>query len=140
VPYTLAFGLCGLLMVCAARTLPEATVHRISLQRWLYGVGALNLLVLESTYLYQVNSWLDAVHVYSGVALFLAELAAGFWLWRTYARDLLQDVFLCVQVIGFAILVVDFFGFVHLLFIAEAVAGLGFSVLLVRAASRAMAV
>jgi hypothetical protein len=131
IPFTLAFGLCGVLMLEAAEALPRELAHHQTLQRYLYSIGGLNLVVLESTYTYQVNSLFDGVHVYASVMLLVAEVVAGMWLWRVYTHGMLQTVGLCLLLTGFCFLVLTFFGLLHVLFIAETVASAGFSVLLV---------
>lgn len=137
VPYTLAFGLCGLLSLQAARVLSPKIERRRELRWMLAGFGWLCLFVLESTYLYQVNGVLDDIHIVAGIVLFVFETAAALWLGWVYPRDWLQDFWLVVQLFGFILSVLTFAGHLHILFIAEIMTGLGFGVLLAQTAKSA---
>jgi len=136
IPYTLAFGLCGVLTLLAAKALPHETPNRRALQWILSLAGSLYILVLISTYTYQVNNVFDTIHVYAGIGLFLLEAVAAIWLARSSIRDALQVVSLAVQIVGCILSVLTYFGYLHVLFIAEMLTNIGFGALLVHAIGR----
>jgi hypothetical protein len=132
VPYTLALGLCGLLIWRSIRFIPESVGHYRPLRRTLALLGSLFLLELISTYPYKINGAFNAIHIYAGVALFVAEviIGMGFALWL--AKNLINFVLLAAQLAGFTLAALTFFGMLHILFVAELLTSLAFGVLLVR--------
>jgi hypothetical protein len=132
IPYTLAFGLGGLLMIWAAHILPKKLRERRTFQWVIAGVGWLYLLALESTYAYQVNTVFDNIHVTVGALLFTAQVVSAVWLGRTFVNDRLQTALLVAELVGFCLLVITFVGYLHILLVAELVAGACFGALLIR--------
>ena len=136
--YTLAFGLCGVLTLQAARVLPIGIVHRRGLQCILQLAGWLYLFVLESTYLYQVNGLLDLIHIVSGITLFLFETAATIWFGYVFARDRSQNVLLVIELVGFVLGLLTLFGILHVLFVAETLTNAAFGMLTIRTVRQAV--
>jgi hypothetical protein len=139
VPYTLAFGLCGGLTLLAVQDLPRDIPNRRMLQWVLSLAGTLYILVLISTYAYQLNNAFDTIHEYAGVALFLLEVIAAIWLVRMRVHDTLQILSFAVLLTGFTLSALTYFGYLHVLFIAEMLTNLGFGVLLVHTLGRVVA-
>lgn len=138
VPYTLAFGMCGLLTLQAARVLPEYTVKRKTLWSILTIFGWLCLLVLETTYLYQVGGLIDDAHVFAGILFLVFETGSTLWLWKVYFRDIVQGIVLSVQIVGFILAALTYAGVLHVLFVAEIASSLSYGVLLIRSVKRAV--
>lgn len=138
VPYTLAFGACGLLTLQAAHVLPERTVRRKPVWRILVIFGWLCFFVLESTYLYQVGGALDGIHIVAGLVLSIFQVWAALWFGRAFPRDVLQDCLLALQLVGFVLGVLTFVGILQVLFIAEVTASVAFGSLLVRTVRQAI--
>jgi hypothetical protein len=136
VPYTLAFGLCGLLTLLAMRFIPHEISHYKALKMALASLGVLLIAVLLSTYPYKVNDTLNAVHVYVGTALAFLELGLGTWFTLVLARDAKNIAFLALQVIGFVLGILTHFGVIHILFVTELLTSLAFGVILVRTVDR----
>ncbi|HUB93136.1 MAG TPA: hypothetical protein VMB52_01390 [Verrucomicrobiae bacterium] len=134
-PYTLAFGLCGICMIQTAQILPTTMRHRRTLQWLIAGIGWLYLLALESTYPYQVNGIFDALHVGIGVALFLAQSMGAVWIMRAYKGNGLRDILFGMQMLGLCLLILTFFGFLHVLLVAEVLTGASFGALLIQTLS-----
>jgi hypothetical protein len=126
VPYTLAFGLAGILTIFGARGIPSRTL-RIALRK----LGALFLAVLLTTYFYKFNHSLDNIHEYVSAALFFAELGLGTWFTISIGHSPATITALGIQYFGFILGILNYVGAIHKLFIAEIVASLGFSALLV---------
>ncbi len=137
IPYTLAFGLCGVLTLQAARVFWTDTARSRQLRRVLFGSGWFYLAVLESTYLYQVSGLLDDIHIAVGVLLLVFQIATATWFGHVFTRDVLQTVLLAAQGAGFILAVLTLFGVLHVLFIAEVVTSLTFGWLLIRVVRQA---
>jgi hypothetical protein len=136
VPYSLAFGLCGLFTLLSARVLPKEIASYAAVKRALVGLGILLIAVLISTYPYKVNNTLNEIHVYIGTALAFLEMGLAVWLALILARDTKNIVLLVVQLIGFIMGVLTHFGVVHILFITELLTSVAFGIILVRTVSR----
>jgi len=133
VPYTLAFGGCGVLTLWAARLVPEASREQRQLRLWLALFGLLYLAVLVTTYPYKINHAFDGVHIVAGVVLLVAELAAGAWFALARPRNTANIALLGALLFSFTLAALTFFGRLHILFIAELATSAAFGALLFRA-------
>lgn len=131
IPYTLGFGICGVLTIRAAILVPKQRLRLL-----LIILGALYLFVLLSTYLYKHSVFLDDLHHGAGGLLVLYTVAFGVWLSTFKARSTVTLLLLAVQLIGFLLAVLTFIGVLHVLFIAELLESLAFGALLVVAVPR----
>lgn len=131
VPYTLAFLTSGVFTLLATRSVRN---RRIRIALWILGI--LTLLVLISTYPYKSNHTLDSIHEGVSTALFVIELTIGSWFSVFLARNKVSLIALIVQYTGFTIGILNYADIIHKLFIAEVVASLGFSAILVKTIDR----
>jgi len=132
VPYTLALGLGGGLALASAHSMVDSHDARGHLRFILVAYGTLVLLILASTYTYQVSSSLEVVHVTINVMTTLFLTGVSPWLFsRVPTRS--NAIWLIVEFTGFVLAVVDFMNALHVLFLAQLLIGLGFGVLMVRA-------
>lgn len=132
IPYTLAFGLCGLLTLRAAWLLPHNRPHYRPLRLSLIIVGILFLLVLFTTYPYKVNSIFDNLHLDASTALILFETALSLWWSIRLVRDLPNFIASAAQLVGFVLALLTRFNVIHWLFVAELVLSTAFAVIIVR--------
>jgi hypothetical protein len=138
VPYTLAFGLGGSLMLAAARTIPQnIKTSRREVQIVLSTLGCLLLLVLLTTYPYKVNRSLDNLHIFTSILFFVAELFAAVWIVTRLVADRANITLLTIQIFGSLLSLLTLMGRLHVLFISQFVVGLSFGWLLVRTLSQA---
>ena len=124
VPYTLAFGLAGILNLQAARFISGKPLRRTVMV-----VGFLLLAALLSTYPYKVNRALNDIHIYVGIILLTTEMIAGIWFGCFLARNATNIILLLILLIGFLFASLTFFGVIHILFVAELLTSLAFGVL-----------
>jgi hypothetical protein len=127
IPYTLAFGLSGISLLLSAKIISNSLI-RYSL----YALGSLFIAVLVSTYCYKANSALNNIHDYLSAALLIAELIVGTWFGLFISRNPINIGALSLQYVGFFLGVLNYVGINHKLFIAEVIASLGFSILLIK--------
>lgn len=135
IPYSLAFLLGGVFLYLAGKELPVYIPHRKLLSSMLTCICFLLLLVLLTTYPYQINAEFDELHIATAVALSLVELAASVWLSLSLARSRVSIVLLGVGVIGFTLLALTFAGVLHVLSLAQIILGIAFGLLLTRTVS-----
>lgn len=127
IPYTLGFGICGLLTIRAA--VVSAGTHTV--RRLLFILGILYLLVLCSTYPYKHNTLYSNLHHTAGAALVLYTVAYGAWLLVCKPRSVVPLALFTAQLIGFLLAVLTYVSIVHVLFIAELLESTAFGALLV---------
>jgi len=130
VPYTLGFGVCGVLTIRAALSLPKGSSYR-TLRRALILLGALYLLELFSTYPYKVNDIFNNIHVFISAVSALYCMAIGIWFALSVARNPVNITLMLVQSLGFVVAALTYLSYLHVLFIAEMFTGAIFGVLLV---------
>jgi hypothetical protein len=135
IPYTLAFGFGGLLLIKAARTVPITAPARKRLRSVLTLLGVLLLIVLATTYPYKLNASLDKLHIFSAQLLFVAELAAGAWFASLLQRGAINLLLFAVQTIGSILALLTVLGLLHVLFVAQIIAGVAFAALMIRTTS-----
>ena len=138
VPYTLAFLLCGLFVLRAARDLPRTTKSFSHLRYGLYALAAVLFINLTTTYPYKSSQTLNNLHVTAAIIAFWVEMAMGVWLALALYRDRLSILLLALQAAGFFAAFLTFIGAVHLLFITQIVTALAFGGLLVHGVSRSI--
>ena len=129
VPYTLALGFAAGLTYQAARLMRTTTTPSRHFRVLLRTYSWLTLLTLLTTYGYTLNAPLKYVHVAVGVAIIVFESAASLWMYRAL-RSL--GAFLFVQLLGFVLAALTFFGTLHVLFLSQILTGGAFAILLVR--------
>lgn len=138
-PFSLAFLIGGLYLHFAARALPSSTSRRAMLAGILDTTCLLLLLVLLTTYPYQINAAFDDLHNAAAVLLFVTELIAGTWLSLQLVRDRVNFALLGVEAAGFTLSALTFGGLLHILFLAQIITGIGYGLVLVRSVSRVTA-
>jgi len=132
VPYSLAFGLCGLLTLVSARFLPKELPAYAAVKRALISLGFLLIAVLLSTYPYKVNNTFNEIHIYAGSALAFLEMGLGLWFAAVLVRNIKNILLLVIQLTGFGLGILTHFGLIHILFVSELVTSLAFGALLIR--------
>lgn len=132
-PYTLGFGGSGLLLIRAAVSLPKHAAHYKTMRRLLAILSSLLLLVLVTTYPYKLNRLLDDLHIFVAQLFFVFELIMSLWLALKLSRNVGNNALLLLQITGSGLALITLFGFLHVLFIAQIIAGLAFAGLLLRA-------
>ena len=135
VPYSFAFLIGGICLLCAAHMLPMTVRKRKELAWSMRCIGVLLLCVLASTYPYKVNATLDDIHSVTAITLFISEFLIGIWLTFRLVKDTTSRILFSIQALGLILSLVTIFGILHILFITQAVSGIAFGVLLVRAIS-----
>jgi hypothetical protein len=130
-PYTLAFGLCALCSLAAARRYPGQPRSTRDLRALLIAYACLSLLTLASTYVYKLSHGLHTTHEVVGVATVSFEVLASLWLCAKHPGPWALG-FLVVQLTGSALAGITFLGLLHVLFLGQVLAELGFALLLVR--------
>jgi len=133
VPYTLAFVLCAVFSFRAALRYRhgEGSARRLGLLLLVY--SALLVLTLASTYGYRHDPWLDRAHVVVGVATVAFEVLAAVWM-AAQLRGGWDAVFLATQLVGAVLAGLTLVGALHVLFLGQALADVGFALLLVHLA------
>jgi hypothetical protein len=86
------------------------------------------LVTLLTTYGYTLNTPLKELHIVVGVATIVFETAASVWMYRVTQNNRLA---MLIELVGFILAALTFFGAVHLLFASQLVTGGAFAVLLV---------
>jgi hypothetical protein len=131
IPYTLAFFAAGSGTILAALSLRNRPI-RITL----IVLGILFFAVLLSTYRYKTDQTLKDAHEILSSTLLLSEVAIGTWFGVLLAPSKTAIAGLVVQYIGFIAAILNFFGIDHMLFIAEVVMSVGFSIVFVSTIKR----
>lgn len=129
-PYTLAFGICGVATIWAARNLGRDDTDS-HLRPLLVVLGILYLFVLFSTYPYKLSAFYSNLHHIAGAALVIYSVALGSWLTLFKAHTTTVLALYTVQLIGFLLAVLTFLGAVHVLFVAELLGSTAFGALLI---------
>jgi hypothetical protein len=132
VPYSLAFGLCGLLTLKAAYYVPRHIAAYQALRVVLAILGVLFIAVLVSTYPYKINNTFGNIHAYIGLAFTVWELLLGIWFGLFLARNFKNLLLLLVEWVGFVFGILTHANVIHILFIAEILTTCTFGILLMR--------
>ena len=133
IPYSLAFAGSAVFATMAARaTTPDARA-RIILRALLDVYASLSVLALLSTYGYTLNATLKHVHMAAGIAVMVFEPLASIWLYRQVRGYRHDGVWLVLELAGLVIAAIDLAALLHVLFLAQALTGVSFGVLLVHA-------
>ncbi len=129
VPFSLAFILCCVFLIQAARLVPIIYNHfRLSL----LALASISLLVLITTYPYKMNAVFNNLHIDTAILIVCYQMLTGFWMALLVCKDRLNAIALGCQIVGFLLAALTFLGRVHLLFAAQLLTGLAFGVILVR--------
>jgi hypothetical protein len=131
IPYTIGFGLCGVLTIQAALSLPKEISYR-ALRRALLLLGILYLLELLSTYSYKQSDVFNNIHVFISALSAVYCMAISIWLALSVARTSVNVLLMLAQCLGFIAAALTYVGYLHILFIAEVFTGAVFGILLVR--------
>ena len=132
VPYTLAFLLSAMFVARAASLVIVVDRTTRSFKAMLVTLTFLLLLVLASTYAYKTSQLLHGVHIAVGVVMLCFESAASVWIVIHLAREPWSVIALGVQLLGFVLAALTFFGQLHVLFVAQLLTSLAFGALLIR--------
>lgn len=130
IPYSLAFLLCSYFSVAAARHYREPDGSARGFRYLLDTYSGLLLLTLLSTYGYKLNVGLKDAHITVGVLTITFELVASAWMYAQL-RGTWDAAFLVLQLGGFVLAGLTFLGALHLLFLGQALADVGFALLLI---------
>jgi hypothetical protein len=135
VPYSLAFGLCALCSLGAARLHRRGEGGSRKLRQLLEAYACLMLLTLASTYVYKINHGFKEVHDVIGASTIIFELVASVSMW-TILRRRWDACFLAVELAGSAVVLLTVIDVVHLLFVGQALSSIGFALLLIHTGLR----
>jgi hypothetical protein len=132
VPYTLALALLALYSQRAAMSYAngDQRVRRLGLVLTSY--SAVLLLILLSSYIYSLDVGLKDGHFALGTVLVVLVGAASLWMFREWSLSVTSSLLLLVQLAGDSLALLTALGDLHLLFLAEMLANLGFAGLLIR--------
>lgn len=95
-------------------------------------LAILYILVLFSTYPYQLNQTFSYIHQAISSLLYLYMTALGLYLTFNMPRAYTNLYVRYTLFISFLIALFTYFGFIHLLFYAELITGLAFGIILVK--------
>jgi hypothetical protein len=137
IPYTFALGLASLLSHRGAVLLDRFATSTHQFVRVLKTYSWLIAIVLVSTYGYSLDVVLKDIHIATGIAITLFELAASLWMYRYLGRSPRDTTLIAVQLVGFVLAALTFVGALHVLFLTQILTGVSFALLLVRSARRA---
>jgi hypothetical protein len=129
-PYSLALALAAGFSLRAASLLRGQTTSSLRVARLLRTYGALIVLTLVTTYGYTLNTGLKDLHVGVGVVITVFEFVASLWMYRELRSLHLVAV---VELCGFVLAVLTFFGVLHVLFLTQLLIGGSFALFLVKA-------
>lgn len=132
VPYTLALALLAIYSLRAAMVYAngDQRVRRLGLVLTSY--SAVLLLILLSSYVYTLDVGLKDVHFALGTALVVLVGAASLWMFREWSHSVASSLLLVVQLTGDSLALLTSLGTLHVLFLAEMLANLGFAGLLIQ--------
>jgi hypothetical protein len=136
IPYTLALGLASLLSDRGAVLLASSASSSPPFIRLAKTYSWLIALVLVSSYGYSLDVVLKDIHIATGIAITLFELAASLWMYRYLGRSAREMTLITVQVVGFVLAALTFVGALHVLFLTQILGGVSFALLMVRSARR----
>lgn len=129
-PYTAAFLLGGLYSIAAGYFMPRSAPTHIA--KALYILGSLYLVVLFSTYFYRHNNLLGQIHITIGTILVGFEIFIALWIIASgLNRSLISYTSLSVLLIGALLALCSLLKLLQLLFIGQAMIGIGFAALLI---------
>jgi hypothetical protein len=131
VPYTLAFTSCAGFSWAAAGRCATGDPRWHPFHRVLVAYAGLLLLTLVTTYGYSLDVVWKDVHVVVGAATVAFQVAASVWMY-VRLRGRWDGCFLVVQLVGFVLAGVTLVGLLHVLFVGQALASVGFGLLLIR--------
>ncbi len=130
VPFSLAFLLCSYFSYRAGRLYraPDVIIRR--LRSLLFTYCVLLLVTLLSTYGYKLDVGLKDAHIAVGVVTVTFESVASVWIFAQL-RSTVDTAFLLLQLGGLVVAGLTVFGALHLLFLGQALADVGFALLLI---------
>lgn len=131
-PYTLALVLLALYSQRAAMAYANGDQRLRRLGVVLSSYSAILLLVLLSSYIYSLDVGLKDIHFALGTVLVVLVGAASLWMYREWSPSVSSSFLLLVQLSGDALALLTSLGDVHVLFLAEMLANVGFAGLLIR--------
>jgi hypothetical protein len=132
VPYTLALLLLALYSRRAALLYTGGDARTQRLRYILTSYSWVVLLVLLSSYIYSLNDALKDIHYALGTVLIILVGTASFWMFQLRSPLKRDWLFLIIQLSGDVVALLTSLGDVHLLFLAEILANVGFASFLVR--------
>jgi hypothetical protein len=93
-------------------------------------------LVLLSTYAYTLNAFLKDIHFGLGTALIVVVGVGSLWMYRQWPASVGVGVLLFIQIVGDVLSLLTVVGMLHVLFLSEIVANVGFASILIRSCRR----
>ncbi|MCU1362226.1 MAG: hypothetical protein JWM55_54 [Acidimicrobiaceae bacterium] len=137
-PYTLALLSLALYSHRAALLYRDGDKRSKKLRVLLTCYSAVVVAVMVSTYVYTLSPTLKDVHFALGTALILVVGVGSLWLYRLWAPSpgVGVGVLLFIQLVGDVLSLLTVVGWLHLLFISEIAANVGFAALLILSCRR----
>ena len=136
IPYSVAFAGSATFAAMSAHATPRDSRQREVLRVVLRLYGALSVLALLSTYGYTLDSTLKHIHMVVGITVMVFEPLASIWLYRQVRGFRRDGAWLVLEILGLVFAAIDLGALLHVLFIAQALTGVSFGVLLVHATHR----
>lgn len=128
--YTLSFSLSALFLGLAAAALTRISRNLQTMAGLLLLLGLLELLVLISTFPRNISWTYSEIHDDLGIVLFAYEFMLAVWFVIKRKSNNTIAIFL-IEFIGSLIALLTVLRFFHLLFVGQAIGGLGFGLLLI---------
>ena len=136
VPYTLAL-LCLALYSHRAALLYHGDDKRSKgLRTLLLSYSAVVFSVLLSTYFYSLNAYLKDLHFALGTALIVVVGVGSLWMYRQWPASTGVGLLLFVQLVADVLSLLTVVGMLHVLFLSEILANVGFAAILIRSCRR----
>jgi hypothetical protein len=135
-PYTLALLSLALYSHRAALLYRDGDKRSKKLRVLLTWYSAVVVAVMVSTYVYTLSSTLKDVHFALGTALIVVVGVGSLWLYRLWSPSPGVGVLLFIQLVGDVLSLLTVVGWLHLLFVSEILANVGFAALLILSCRR----
>ena len=132
IPYSIAFLLAAYFSLRAASTVGRARVGQRIFKWTLRAYALLMFLNLVSTYGYTRSLPLKDFHTTVGIVTMLFEPAVSVWMYLQLGKSSYSKTLLAGVLVGLLLGVIDYFGFLHILFMAQVVTATSFGFMLVR--------
>ena len=135
-PYTLAFLSCSYFMFRSASKIPKNSKTSTELRLVINTVAVFFLLLLVSTYIFQINRALELAHQSISITTVALLYIVGWWFYKITNKNKISGKFLAVQSLGFLLAVLTMIDVVRLLFLAQIIFAVGFGGLYVNTIRR----
>ncbi len=128
--YTLGFTAAAATTWNVGRHIKQTDIYASVLKFLFYGLSAGYIIVLLSTYPYQLNDFLNTLHRQIGMAFFVYLNVMTAWLVNDLVRSLIGVVLLFVVVLGSLFAMLSIHEYASLLSHSQAVTGIAFGILI----------